>query len=82
MYPNLKKGLVVGLTAGLIAATLVFGLSVLTSTLRYAPDVSLTWSVRTWWRESNWVFPALAFVSVGVVFGVLAAFRPDMKRKR
>jgi hypothetical protein len=74
MYPDFKKGLFVGLTAGFISAMLVFGLCILESTESPATEVL--------WRESNWMFAVAAFVSVGAVFGLLATFRPDMKRKR
>jgi hypothetical protein len=81
MYPNLKKGLVVGLIAGLVAAVLIFALCVWASTWPAASEVSLTWSFRPWWRVSNWMAALITFVAIGLVFGVLAAFRPDMKRK-
>ena len=82
MYPNLKKGLVVGLVAGLVAAALIFGLCVWASTWPAFSEVSVTWSFRPWWRLSNWLATLIAFVSVGLVFGFLAAFRPDVKSKR
>ena len=82
MYPNFKKGVVVGLVAGFVAAVLVFGLCVWASTWPAVTDVSLTWSFRPWWRESNWLFPLAAFFVVGVLFGLLAAFRPDLRSKR
>ena len=80
MNPNLKKGLVVGVIAGFVAAVVVFGLCVWASTWPAFSDVSLTWSFRPWWRESNWLFAAAAFVFVGLVVGVLTTFRPNMKR--
>jgi ABC-type antimicrobial peptide transport system permease subunit len=82
MYPNLKKGVVVGLVAGFVAAGLVFGLCVWASTWPAVTDVSLTWSFRPWWRESNWLFTLAAFFVVGVLLGLLAAFRPDLRSKR
>ena len=82
MYPNLKKGLTVGLISGLAGALLVLGLCVWASTWPAVTDVSLTWSFRPWWRESNWLFTFGAFIFVGVIMGVLASFRPDMRCKR
>jgi cell division protein FtsX len=82
MYPNFKKGMMVGLIAGLVAAVLTFALCVWESTETPATEVSLTWSFRPWWRESNWMFTIAAFFFVGVASGMLAAFRPDMRRKR
>jgi hypothetical protein len=82
MYPNLKKGFVVGLVAGLVAAALVFGLCLWASTWPAATDVSLTWSFRPWWRWSNWFAALVAFIVVTVLAGVLAALRPDLRDKR
>ena len=82
MYPNLKKGLAVGLIAGFMAAALVFGLCFWVSTWPAVTEVSLTWSFRPWWRSSNWLAALAAFIFVTLVFGVLAAFRPDFSSKR
>jgi ABC-type antimicrobial peptide transport system permease subunit len=82
MYSNLKKGLVVGVVAGFIAATLVFSVCCWGATLPAISEVSLTWAVRPWWRPSNWLVALYAFAFVGFVFGVLAAFRPDSRKKR
>jgi hypothetical protein len=82
MYPNFNKGVVVGLVAGFVAAMLVFGLCFWTSTLEAVTPVSLSMSFRPWWRESNWLAALVAFLSAGLVFGVLAALRPDLRRKR
>jgi len=76
-YPNLKKEIVVGLIAGMIAAVLVFALCVWESTQPAATYTSLTWACRPWWRSSNWLVSIAAFFPVGLVFGVLAAFRPE-----
>jgi hypothetical protein len=82
MYPNLKKGLVVGTIAGLVAGTLVFGFSLWASTWPAATDVSVTWAFRPWWRWSNWFAALTAFSFIAVVFGILAALRPDLRSKR
>ncbi len=82
MYPNLKKGVGVGLIAGLVAAALVFGLCFWASTWPAATEASLTWAYRPWWRTSNWLTALAAFLFVAVVFGVLAAFRPDFRSKK
>jgi hypothetical protein len=79
---NFKKGALVGLVSGLITALLVFGLCIWGSTLPAATDVSLTWSVRPWWRLNNWLMAFSAFVTIGLFFGILATFRPDLKRKK
>ncbi len=82
MRPNLNKGLAVGLIAGFVAAALVFAGCLWSSTLPVATDGSLAWAFRPWWRPSNWLAAAAAFVSVGGMLGVAAAFRPDFRRKR
>jgi hypothetical protein len=82
MHPNFKKALVVGLIAGLAAAVLVFALCVWASTWPAASEVSVTWAFRPWWLSSNWFAALVAFAFVGVVFGVLAAFRPAVRRKQ
>ncbi len=82
MYPNFKKGLAVGLAAGFTSAVLVFGLCYWASTLPAVSDVSLTWAFRPWWRSSNWMAALWAFAFVGVVLGLLAAFRPDLNGKK
>ena len=82
MCSNLKKSLVVGLIAGLVAAAVVFGLCFWASTWPAVTEGSLTWAYRPWWRSSNWLTALGAFVFMAVVFGVLAAFRPDFRSKK
>jgi hypothetical protein len=82
MYPNRKRGVVVGLVAGFAAAMLVFVQCFWISTLEAVTPVSLPLSFRPWWRESNWLAALVAFVSAGLVFGILTAFRPKLRRKR
>jgi hypothetical protein len=82
MHLKFKKALLVGAAAGLIGAALVFGLCLWASTWQTATDVSVALSFRPWWRSRNWLATLVAFVFVGVVSGVLAALRPDMRSKR
>jgi hypothetical protein len=81
MYPNWKKGIKVALIAGSIAALLDFAFSYWISRQPAITDVSLTWSFRPWWRLSNWMFAFGTFVVVGTIFGLLAAFRPNLKKR-
>ena len=79
-YPNLRKGLVVGLIAGLVAAVSVFGLCFWCSTLTPLWDGDLTWAFRPWWRLDNWLSSLAVFAFVGILSGVVAAFRPAKNR--
>jgi hypothetical protein len=76
MSPNFKKGVVVGPVADFAAAMLAFALCFWTSTLPAVTPVSLSLSFRPWWQESNCLAALVAFLSAGLVFGILAALRP------
>ncbi len=81
MHPNLRRGVVVGLIAGLLAAVSVFGLCFWMSTLPPLWDGDLTWAFRPWWRLDNWLGSLAVFAFVGIPSGVVAAFRPDKNGK-
>ncbi len=81
MHTKTKKFLVLGASAGVIGAVLVFGMCLWASTLPAVTQVSLTWSFRPWYRSSNWLAALIAFAFVGVVAGALAALRPDRSKK-
>src|SRR5216684_3742895 len=80
-YPNFKKAVFVGLVAGFVATVLAYSLCVWLSSWPAVTDVSLTWSFRPWWRTSNWLFTLASFFVAGLLFGMLAAFRPDERRR-
>lgn len=81
MYPNWRRGMKVGVIAGTIAALLMFGLSYLMSQQPAITPGSAALAFRPWWRLSNWIDSAGAFVVTTGIFGLCAAFRPDFGKK-
>jgi hypothetical protein len=75
---NRKKGLIVGPVVGLVFALLYFGLCYWMSTLPAFPG-SLPSAFRPWWRY--WRDSLVLFLVVTFMAGVLAATRPEIKRK-
>jgi len=82
MCPNWKKGVKTALIAGTIGAVAAFAISLILSQQAPATDISLTGSLRPWWRLSNWCIAGGAFSIVGGSIGFLAAFRPSFRDDR
>jgi hypothetical protein len=70
MNSMLKRAVSTGAIGGFVAAVLVFGVCVWTSSLEAVTEVSLSLSFRPWWRASNWVAAAVAFTIVAVILGL------------
>jgi hypothetical protein len=81
-YPNIKKGIRWCFIVGGVVGSLWFGLTCWLSTIPPASDVSLSLSLRPWWKWSNWSSALLFALLTGLPVGILAAFRPDLKERK
>ena len=76
MTLNLKRGLLVGLSA----ATVATGLFALLWYITLPPDFNSMHSIRRWWREANisahFLLAAIVFGSSWIFGFVMGAFRP------
>ncbi len=77
---NFKKGLVVGCFAGGIACLLHFALFLFMAKMAVGPNFSFLSVVGRW--SSQWRIVLGIFIVVTLMFGILAATRPETKRKR
>ncbi len=73
-----KKGLIVGSIVGLVFVLLYFGLCYWGSTWPAFPG-SLASAFRPWWRY--WRGSLVLFLVTTLMAGVLAATRPEIRRK-
>ena len=81
-YPNWKRGLWAGCIGGAVAGVLWFALCLWVASLPAVTVVSLSWSVRPWWRLSNWV-ESLCCALVGfLIVGALAACWPKRRKEQ
>jgi hypothetical protein len=78
----LKRAVVIGAVGGFIAAVIVFSVCVWVSSLQAATEVSLSLAFRPWWRASNWVAGAVAFVIAAAILGARAACLSPLKEKK
>ena len=76
-YPDIKKGIRWGLIVGGVIGAAWFALACWLSTLPAVTDVSLSLTMRPWWK--NWSTALFFFLVTGVPVGILAAFRPDVR---
>ena len=73
---DLRRGLRAGVIAGAAGFMLWFAVCYGGSTLPAATDVSMCWAFRPWWRLSNWVSSLVVGSVIGMIAGLLTAFRP------
>jgi hypothetical protein len=78
----LKRAVAAGAIGGMVVAALVFGFCYWASTWEAVTPVSLTWLFRPWWRASNWVAAAVAFMVVAALLGARAACLTPLKDKK
>jgi len=78
--PNWRRGLVVGLVAGLLLAAGWMTWLAYVYTLPALSPVSLSIAVSPWWKANNWASAGVVFILSGGIVKVLAAFRPRAPR--
>jgi hypothetical protein len=79
-YPDIKKGIRWCLIVGGVIGAAWFALACWLSTLPAVTDVSLSLALRPWWK--NWSTALFFFLVTGLPVGILAAFRPDVRRHK
>jgi hypothetical protein len=79
-FPNYKKGFLWGTSCGFVCAALWFAACYFFSKLPAVTDVSVSLALQPWWKL--WKAGLVIFIVVATVVGVLAAFRPNLQKKK